>query len=273
MGSASIESLEPRRLFAVSAPGGGLRGEYFANEDFTGASVVRQDAIVSFNFFNGEIAPGLGADTASVRWTGQVKPAYTETYTFKVISDDGARLWVTASSCSTRSPRSPASKSIPGRSRCTPIGSTTSSWNTASKPARRRSRCAGAAPPRLKRSSPARACFPPLQTKLENVVALAAAKYTATLADLAEQYRGVSGNHEVKRNLVQYPRRQLDERLLPRRDVAAPQFHARQILAAQRDRMDGQDRVAGERRRRPRVPLHAIVPRPVPRDAAQGAIA
>ena len=67
---------------------------YHGNADFTGATFTRYDEQISFNFGSGEIAPGLGADTASIRWTGRVKPAYTETYTFKVISDDGARLCV-----------------------------------------------------------------------------------------------------------------------------------------------------------------------------------
>lgn len=29
-----------------------------------------------------------------MRWTGQVKPRYSETYTFSTGSDDGVRLWV-----------------------------------------------------------------------------------------------------------------------------------------------------------------------------------
>ncbi|NJM16451.1 MAG: DUF1593 domain-containing protein [Bacteroidales bacterium] len=43
-----------------------------------------------------ERSPGgnLGVDNFSVRWSGQVKPLYTETYTFETETDDGARLWV-----------------------------------------------------------------------------------------------------------------------------------------------------------------------------------
>lgn len=36
----------------------------------------------------------MGADTFSVRWVGQVRPRYSETYTFYTQSDDGVRLWV-----------------------------------------------------------------------------------------------------------------------------------------------------------------------------------
>lgn len=33
-------------------------------------------------------------DTFSIRWTGQVEPAFSETYTFRTTSDDGVRLWI-----------------------------------------------------------------------------------------------------------------------------------------------------------------------------------
>jgi ribosomal protein S12 methylthiotransferase len=36
----------------------------------------------------------VGADTFSIRWYGQLEPRYSETYTFHVEADDGARLWV-----------------------------------------------------------------------------------------------------------------------------------------------------------------------------------
>ena len=48
------------------------------------------------NFDWGASAPcsGLGTDNFSIRWSGQVKPRYSGTYTFYVTSDDGRRLWV-----------------------------------------------------------------------------------------------------------------------------------------------------------------------------------
>jgi hypothetical protein len=71
----------------------GLTGQYFDNRDFTGATVTRTDATVNYDWTN--YAPrGIGPDTWSARWTGQVKPAYSETYTFYATSDDGVRLWV-----------------------------------------------------------------------------------------------------------------------------------------------------------------------------------
>jgi hypothetical protein len=38
--------------------------------------------------------PLVGVDNFSVRWTGEVEAAFTETYTFYTNSDDGVRLWV-----------------------------------------------------------------------------------------------------------------------------------------------------------------------------------
>jgi hypothetical protein len=50
-------------------------------------------AVVTFDWSAG--APtGMGVDTFSVRWTGQVQPCYSQTYTFYTSSDDGVRLWV-----------------------------------------------------------------------------------------------------------------------------------------------------------------------------------
>src|SRR5215207_487696 len=87
-----FESLEDRRLFA--AGGTGLQAVYFNNQNFTGAQVSRIDPQVNFNFGTGGPVAGIAKDTFSIRWTGQIKPAFSENYTFKIISDDGVRLWV-----------------------------------------------------------------------------------------------------------------------------------------------------------------------------------
>lgn len=74
--------------------GTGLRGEYFDNLDFTGTRAARVDPAVNFNWGSGSPISGIGADTFSARWTGQVMARYSETYTFYTTSDDGVRLWV-----------------------------------------------------------------------------------------------------------------------------------------------------------------------------------
>jgi len=74
--------------------GGGLRGLYYNNTDFSGLALSRLDGTVNFDWAGGSPAGSIGADTFSVRWTGQVEPRYSQTYTFYTTTDDGVRLWV-----------------------------------------------------------------------------------------------------------------------------------------------------------------------------------
>ncbi|MEI7554269.1 PA14 domain-containing protein [Candidatus Chlorohelix sp.] len=74
--------------------GTGLKGEYFDNVDFTNLKLTRVDKTVNFNWGNGSPDSSIGVDTFSVRWSGQVLPQFSETYTFYTQSDDGVRLWV-----------------------------------------------------------------------------------------------------------------------------------------------------------------------------------
>jgi glucose/arabinose dehydrogenase len=79
---------------ATGGTGNGLSATYFNNLDFTGTTVTRVDPTVNFSWGSGAPAPGIGSDTFSVRWTGQVEAQFTGTYTFYTQSDDGVRLWV-----------------------------------------------------------------------------------------------------------------------------------------------------------------------------------
>ncbi len=74
--------------------GTGLRGDYFDNADFTGTRVRRVDPVVSFDWGGGSPDPAIGAEQFSARWTGQVQPRFSESYTFFTTTDDGGRLWV-----------------------------------------------------------------------------------------------------------------------------------------------------------------------------------
>lgn len=74
--------------------GTGLKGEYYDNKDFTNLKLTRTDATVNFDWASGSPASSIGADSFSVRWTGQVQPRYSQTYTFYTLSNDGVRLWV-----------------------------------------------------------------------------------------------------------------------------------------------------------------------------------
>ncbi|HEY3323061.1 MAG TPA: PKD domain-containing protein [Planctomycetota bacterium] len=78
----------------VSASGTGLLGDYYNNMDFTAWALTRVDSTVNFNWGTGTPSPAIAPKTYSVRWSGQVLPQFSETYTFSVYSSDGARLWV-----------------------------------------------------------------------------------------------------------------------------------------------------------------------------------
>ena len=97
-GGASL--LAPRTATVTIAddetarPGDGLTGEYFDNIDFTRRLVVRTDSTVNFNWASGSPAAEIGVDTFSVRWTGKLKPQFSETYTFTTTADDGVRLYI-----------------------------------------------------------------------------------------------------------------------------------------------------------------------------------
>jgi hypothetical protein len=85
--------------------GPGLTGRYYNRIDTsippnftpTGATLVKTRGGEEINF---SWASGASPDTGInptwylIRWDGKLRPAYTETYTFKVNSDDGFRLWV-----------------------------------------------------------------------------------------------------------------------------------------------------------------------------------
>jgi PKD repeat protein/pimeloyl-ACP methyl ester carboxylesterase len=74
--------------------GTGLRGEYYDNSDLTNLKVSRVDTNVNFDWGYGVPEASVSNDTFSVRWTGQVVPRYSQTYTFYTVTDDGVRLWV-----------------------------------------------------------------------------------------------------------------------------------------------------------------------------------
>ena len=81
--------------FTASVPSGnGLSATYYNNRDLTGTTFTRVDPTVNFNWAKGSPAPGIDGDTFSVRWSGQVQPEFSETYTFRTDTDDGVRLWV-----------------------------------------------------------------------------------------------------------------------------------------------------------------------------------
>jgi type IV pilus assembly protein PilY1 len=74
--------------------GGAFTGTYYNNISFTGSPVVtRNEATIDYEKFNKWI-PGVNQDYMSAKWSGNVVAATAGTYTFRVRSDDGVRLFV-----------------------------------------------------------------------------------------------------------------------------------------------------------------------------------
>ncbi|MBI2946443.1 MAG: DUF1929 domain-containing protein [Verrucomicrobia bacterium] len=91
------ESPNSNQASATPVAGGtgtGLPGDYYDNIDFTAFKFTRTDATVNFDWGTGSPDPSMAADTFSIRWTGQVEALFTETVTFRTVTDDGVRLWV-----------------------------------------------------------------------------------------------------------------------------------------------------------------------------------
>ncbi|MFP4057909.1 MAG: PA14 domain-containing protein [Candidatus Brocadiia bacterium] len=78
----------------AAAAGTGLLGQYYDSADFTNRKLTRVDPTIDFEWGDDRPHAAIGRDTFSVRWTGAVGPRFAERYTFSVVVDDGARLWV-----------------------------------------------------------------------------------------------------------------------------------------------------------------------------------
>lgn len=76
-------------------PGTGLRGDYFDNIDLTNFKLTRVDKTIDFFWGVNSPAKEIRNDESySVRWTGKIRPLYSEEYTFYISRDNGVRLWI-----------------------------------------------------------------------------------------------------------------------------------------------------------------------------------
>jgi glucose/arabinose dehydrogenase len=78
----------------VGAEPPGLLAEYFNDPDLTLLTLVRTDPEVNFDWGVGSPDTMLSPDGFSIRWSGRVRPQYSEFYTFYTTTDDGVRLWI-----------------------------------------------------------------------------------------------------------------------------------------------------------------------------------
>ncbi|MEK7122602.1 MAG: PA14 domain-containing protein, partial [Patescibacteria group bacterium] len=78
----------------VPVAGTGLRGEYFAGENFETLKSVHPAEAIHFDWRESVPDSAVPADHFSVRWTGWIEAPTTDDYTFTVRVDDGVRLWI-----------------------------------------------------------------------------------------------------------------------------------------------------------------------------------
>ena len=93
-GTNGPATVQKNAYIIIGNLGAGLRGEYYDNIDLTGTVLTRIDPVLDFNWGTGSPDPSMGSDDFSVRWSGRVKPEFTETFFFYTHTDDGVRLWV-----------------------------------------------------------------------------------------------------------------------------------------------------------------------------------
>jgi len=78
----------------VGIYGGGLKGQYFDNMDFTAQKAAMFNGTVNFDWGLAAPTNTMAADTYSVRWTGQVLAPESGAFRFSTRTSDGVRLWV-----------------------------------------------------------------------------------------------------------------------------------------------------------------------------------
>jgi hypothetical protein len=72
----------------------GLLGTYYQDSEFGGATSSRVDPSIDFNWSGRDPLPGISRSNLSVRWSGQIKADYSEEYTFHLLADQRAQLWI-----------------------------------------------------------------------------------------------------------------------------------------------------------------------------------
>lgn len=70
----------------------GLKAEYFDNPNFTGKRVERLNSQINFNWGGYSPAPYISPETYSIRWSGTIKPEFSEEYTFYFTGGSGVQL-------------------------------------------------------------------------------------------------------------------------------------------------------------------------------------
>ncbi len=85
-------------LVGVSGGAEGLKGEYYhasiSAEAWQNLVFTRIDPTVNFDWSTNSPDPSMNDNGFMVRWTGTIEVPNSETYTFTLRTDDGAKLWL-----------------------------------------------------------------------------------------------------------------------------------------------------------------------------------
>ena len=92
--SAEFREVAPSPEILTDAPSaGGLKAEYFDDQEFHKPRLVRYDPTLNFQWGLGAPDPSVNVDFAA-RWTGRLEPKYSEMYTLQTHAEDGVRVWI-----------------------------------------------------------------------------------------------------------------------------------------------------------------------------------
>lgn len=82
------------RLVSTTRFDGPLKVQYFTNKSLQGTPLVERNENGIDNLWTGSPAPGVGATTFSVRWTGTITPSESGEFEFQARGDDGYRVYL-----------------------------------------------------------------------------------------------------------------------------------------------------------------------------------
>ncbi|WP_405578662.1 glycoside hydrolase family 3 C-terminal domain-containing protein [Streptomyces sp. NBC_01190] len=93
--NGALPPVPAQYLTPSSGTGNGLFGQYHNSTDLSGAVVAsRVDSSIDSVYGGASPASGVNATNWSVKWTGNLTPPTSGSYTFSLNSDDGSRLFV-----------------------------------------------------------------------------------------------------------------------------------------------------------------------------------
>jgi hypothetical protein len=84
----------PSSTVGASTLRSGLRGDYFNGLEFKTGVLTRIDPTINFDWGSTSPNTAITRNNFSARWTGYIKPKYSELYTLKFEHNDGMRVWI-----------------------------------------------------------------------------------------------------------------------------------------------------------------------------------